>query len=245
MSGAALVTGAGRGIGAAIARRLASDGFSVAVNDVSAEAANSVVNEITESGGVARAAVSDVATVDGTREAVWQAEELAPLEVLVNNAGIVRDSMLPTMTEEHWDAVLQVNLKAPFLLTRAASAGMVERAYGRVVNITSRAWLGSIGQANYSASKGGLVSLTRATALELARKGVTVNCVAPGLIDTPLTQDLDDTVRERLLKAQPTRTMGSPDDVARAVSFFAAAENSFVTGQLLYVCGGKSVGGIF
>lgn len=245
MTSAALVTGAGRGIGAAIARRLANDGFAVAVNDVTEEMAQAVVDEITAAGGTARAVVVDVATPEGAAEAVRQAEGLAPLAVLVNNAGIVRDNMLPDMTEDSWDAVQRVNLKAPFLLTQAASKGMVERGHGRVVNIASRAWLGSIGQANYASSKGGLVSLTRATALELAPKGVTVNCVAPGLINTPLIQSLDQAVQDRLLKAQPTRTMGDPDDVANAVSFFASPHNSFVTGQLLYVCGGKSVGSVF
>lgn len=245
MSDGALVTGAGRGIGAAIAHELGARGFRVAVNDISEEHAESVVASIRSAGGDAATVVGDVSTTDGAQAVVAAAEEHASLDVLVNNAGIVRDNMIPKISEEDWDTVLRVNLTAPFLLIQAATAGMVERGYGRVVNVTSRAWLGSIGQANYSSSKGGLVSLTRATALELARRGVTVNCVAPGLIDTPLVQKLDERVRERLLKAQPTLTMGSPDDVARAVAFFAGRDSSFITGQLLYVCGGKSVGGIF
>jgi NAD(P)-dependent dehydrogenase (short-subunit alcohol dehydrogenase family) len=164
------------------------------------------------------------------------------VDILVNNAGIIRDNRIENMDEEDWDVVLDTNLKGAFLCSKAVIPTMKEREYGKIVNIISHSWLGRPGQANYSASKGGLVSLTRTLALELARFGVNVNGVAPGLIDTPLTQSLPEHVRERIIKMQPTGKMGSTDDVAAAVCFLASDRASFVTGQTLHVDGGKSAG---
>jgi len=161
--------------------------------------------------------------------------------VLVNNAGIVRDRRLMKMEEEDWDAVVTTNLKSQFLTCKAVVPGMVERGYGRIVNISSRAWLGGFGQSNYAAAKGGVVSLTRSLAIEFAAQGVTVNAVAPGIVETPMFQGFKPEVQERLKKSVPMQRIGMPADVAQAVLFFAARASAYVTGQLLYVCGGRSL----
>jgi 3-oxoacyl-[acyl-carrier protein] reductase len=185
----------------------------------------------------------DVTRAEAVRDALGRVEkDYGRLDVLINNAGIIRDNWVSRLTDEDWNEVIAVNLTGAFNTCRVAAPGMRKRGYGRIVNITSRAWLGNPGQANYAASKAGLVGLTRALALELARFGVTVNAVAPGLIDTPLARSLHPDVRERLTKAQPGGRMGSPDEVAAAVAFLASTEAAFITGQVLHVCGGKSVG---
>jgi 3-oxoacyl-[acyl-carrier protein] reductase len=147
------------------------------------------------------------------------------------------------MSDEDWDEVLRINLKSQFLCCRAAAAHMMEQRSGRIVNISSRAWLGGPGQVNYAASKGGVVSLTRTLALELAKFGVTVNCVAPAIVDTDLFRGLREDIQERLLKSVPLGRIGTPADIAHAVLSFACDEASYVTGQVLYVCGGRSLGG--
>jgi NAD(P)-dependent dehydrogenase (short-subunit alcohol dehydrogenase family) len=162
--------------------------------------------------------------------------------VVVNNAGIIKDNVIWKMPTIDFDMVVDVNLKGTWLMCRAASHAMRSNNRGRIVNIASRAWLGNPGQSNYSASKAGVVGLTRVLALELGRYGVLVNAVAPGLIDTPLTQKLSDDVREKLIQAQPTKSMGQPEDVAHAVSFLCHPNTGFITGQTLYVDGGKSIG---
>jgi NAD(P)-dependent dehydrogenase (short-subunit alcohol dehydrogenase family) len=164
------------------------------------------------------------------------------IDVVVNNAGIVRDNVIWKMPEEDFDAVMAVNLKGPWLLCKEVAPIMRSQEYGRIVNIVSRAWHGAVGQSNYSASKGGLVSLTRVLALELARFNVTVNAVAPGLIDTPMTQAMPKEALDRLIAAQPGGHVGKPQDVADAAAFLASDEARFITGQVLYVDGGKSIG---
>jgi NAD(P)-dependent dehydrogenase (short-subunit alcohol dehydrogenase family) len=164
------------------------------------------------------------------------------VDILINNAGIIRDGFLANLSEEDWDQVLDVNLKGAFLCCQAVFPVMKEQQAGSIVNITSRAWLGNVGQANYSASKGGLVSLTRTLALEFARYQINVNAVAPGLIDTPMTRGMPEKARERLLKMQPTGKMGTVDDIAAAVSFLASSDARYITGQVLHVDGGKSCG---
>jgi 3-oxoacyl-[acyl-carrier protein] reductase len=145
------------------------------------------------------------------------------------------------MSDEDWEAVIDVNLKSQFLCCRAVLAHMSEARYGRIVNISSRAWLGGAGQSNYSAAKGGVVSLTRSLALEWASAGVTVNAIAPGIVDTPLFRAFDDALQERLKKSVPVQRIGTPEDIAQAVLFFAQREASYITGQTLYVCGGRSL----
>ncbi len=236
----AIVTGSGQGIGEGIARVLANAGARVVVNDLAQERVDEVVADI---GGGAIGHVANVATADGAEGLVAAAQdEFGRVDILVNNVGTARDGWLAKMSEDDWDTVLDVNLKSQFLLCRAVTPLMMDQEYGRIVNITSRAWLGGPGQANYAASKGGVISLTRTIALELARFGVTANCIAPALVDTPLFRGLKDEVQERLVKTIPARRIGTPDDIGNAALFLASDESSYITGQTLYVCGGRSLG---
>lgn len=234
----ALVTGAARGIGKAVAERLADEGYLVVAADLD-----------NDDGGLETGAGRLVfQKTDIARETDVKAlfafidRTFGRLDVLVNNAGIIRDNLIWNMSADDFDAVLNVNLRGAWLMCREAAERMKAQKSGRIVNIASRAWLGNRGQTNYSASKAGLIGLTRALALELGRYGVSVNAVAPGLIDTPMTRRLEPEVLQKLIEAQPTRAMGTPQDVARAVAFLAAAQTGFITGQTLYVDGGKSIG---
>jgi len=236
--GSALVTGASRGIGAAIARALAKEGWPVGVNYRSdSEAADAVVEEITGAGGRAKALqgdVSDPATADALFTALE--EEFGPVLVLVNNAGVRADGLSPQIDDEDWDKVIDTNLSAAFRLTRRALRPMIRNRYGRVVNIASivGAVRGNAGQANYAASKAGLVAMTRTVAAEVARRGVTVNAVAPGLIDTDMTEGIG----ENLLEHVPARRAGTPDEVAECVRFLASDGAAYVNGVCLTVDGG-------
>ena len=238
-----IVTGAGRGIGAGIAQTMAKLGAAVVLVDVDAEAASGQAESIVVGGGMADAQTGDVLDKSFLDRVVAETlQRREKVDVLVNNVGIIRDNYLENITEADWDLVLDVNLKGAFFSCQAVAPTMKERRYGKIVNIISKAWLGTVGQTNYSASKGGLVSLTRTLALELAPYEINVNGVAPGLIDTPMTRNLPEKVKERVIKMQPTGKMGTTDDVAAAACFLASDLAGFITGQILHVDGGKSCG---
>jgi 3-oxoacyl-[acyl-carrier protein] reductase len=237
-SRSALVTGASRGIGAAIARSLARDGWRVGVNYRSdRDGAEAVVSEIERDGGQAVALEGDVAE-RGTPDDLFGALEAqfdAPVLALVNNAGISRDDLTPSLSDEEWDDVLQTNLTAAFRMTRRALRPMIRARSGRIVNISSIAGLrANPGQANYAAAKAGLIALTRTSAVEVARRGVTVNAVAPGLIDTEFIGG----AAKELVDAIPARRIGTPEEVAACVRFLTSDEASYVTGAVLTVDGG-------
>ncbi|MET0762752.1 MAG: 3-oxoacyl-ACP reductase FabG [Thermoleophilaceae bacterium] len=235
--GSALVTGGSRGIGAAIVKTLAREGWPVGVNYRSdSAAAEAVVKEITDAGGRAKALKGDIADPD-TADALFKAleEEFGPVLVLVNNAGVRADGLSPQIDDEDWAKVIDTNLSAAFRLTRRALRPMIRARYGRVVNIASivgqRA---NPGQANYAASKAGLIAMTKTVAAEVARRGVTVNAVAPGLIETDRTEG----IAEKLLEHVPARRPGTPEDVAECVRFLASDGAGYVTGVCLTVDGG-------
>ncbi|WP_182904897.1 glucose 1-dehydrogenase [Microbispora sp. H13382] len=242
----AVVTGAARGIGAAIARRLAAEGAAVACVDLTADRCASIVDEITVTGGRAVAFgcdVSDSAQVEGLVPGVMA--EFGRIDVLVNNAGLTRDNLLFRMSEEDWDKVVDVNLKGVFLMSRAVQKHMVEQRSGAIVNLSSRSALGNRGQANYSAAKAGIQGLTATMAIELGPFGVRVNAVAPGYVATPMTEAtavrLGVTPEEHqatMAQAVPLRRVAQPTEIASVVAFFASDDASYVTGQTLYVNGG-------
>ncbi|MEV1199980.1 glucose 1-dehydrogenase [Microbispora rosea] len=242
----AVVTGAARGIGAAIARRLAAEGAAVACVDLTADRCASIVDEITVTGGRAVAFgcdVSDSAQVEALVPGVMA--EFGRIDVLVNNAGLTRDNLLFRMSEDDWDKVVDVNLKSVFLVSRAVQKHMVEQRSGAIVNLSSRSALGNRGQANYSAAKAGIQGLTATMAIELGPFGVRVNAVAPGYVVTPMTEAtavrLGATPEEHqaaVAQGVPLRRVGQPTEVASVVAFFASDDASYVTGQTLYVNGG-------
>ncbi|MEE8336378.1 MAG: SDR family NAD(P)-dependent oxidoreductase [Candidatus Neomarinimicrobiota bacterium] len=233
-----LVTGGAQGIGLAIVEHFLSLGADVHVMDKSdgstgPESRNEFYHFFSGS----------VTVPDDVESFVKQVlKQSGKIDVLVNNAGILRDNVIWKMPEQDFDQVIDVNLKGPWLMCREVAPHMRKQNFGRIVNISSRSWLGNFGQSNYSASKAGLVSLTRVLALELGRHKVTVNAVAPGLIDTPMTRKLKAETFEKLKEALPGKEAGQPEDVARAVAFLAAPESGFITGQILYVDGGRSLG---
>jgi 3-oxoacyl-[acyl-carrier protein] reductase len=235
----AFVTGASRGIGRAIACRLALQGARV-IAAARGENARAVVDEISASGGQAEAIGLDVTDrLAAERAIAGVLERYQRLDVLVNNAGIARDQLMLRLKREDWDAVLATNLTAAFVLTQAALKPMVRQRGGRIISISSVVGQsGNAGQANYAASKAGLIGFTKAVALEVASRGITANVVAPGLIETDMTRDIADKAREEWESRIPLQRLGTPDDVAAAVCFLASDEASYITGQVLAVNGG-------
>ncbi|MTE17189.1 3-oxoacyl-ACP reductase FabG [Nocardia aurantiaca] len=242
----AVVTGAARGIGAAVVRRLAADGMAVAVLDLDEEACKPVVAEIEAAGGRALAVGADVSDEDAVNRAVDRvATELGAPTVLVNNAGILRDNLLFKMSVSDWDAVMGVHLRGAFLCSKAVQRHMIEQGFGRIVSLSSTSALGNRGQANYSAAKAGLQGFTKTLAIELGKFGVTANAVAPGFIETEMTQataermgvSFDD-FRQALISTIPVARSGKPEDIAHTVSFLVSEGAGFVSGQVIYVAGG-------
>ena len=242
----AIVTGSARGIGAATARRLASDGMAVAVLDLDEAACAGTVKEIADAGGRALAVGADVSNTAQVEAAVEHvANELGDPTVLVNNAGVIRDNLLFKMTDEDWDTVLGVHLRGAFLMSRAVQNYMIEQQYGRIVNLSSSSALGNRGQVNYSAAKAGMQGLTKTLALELGRFGITANAVAPGFIVTDMTAATAARVgmsfedfQEAAASQIPVRRVGQPADVANTISFLVSEDASFISGQVIYVAGG-------
>ena len=242
----AIVTGSARGIGRAIAHRLATDGHHEAVLDLDESACQEVADEITDGGGTALAVGVDVSDPEQVEVAVQRVvDELGAPTVLVNNAGIIRDNLLFKMDVSDWDAVMAVHLRGAFLMTKAVQAHMTAEKFGRIVNLSSTSALGNRGQVNYSAAKAGMQGFTKTLAIELGKFGVTANAIAPGFIETEMTAEtaarigigFEDLKKMASDQAAVART-GRPEDIAHAVSFFASEGAGFTTGQVLYVAGG-------
>ncbi|MBK7128544.1 MAG: SDR family oxidoreductase [Crocinitomicaceae bacterium] len=236
----ALVTGAANGIGKAIATRLVNEGYFTILADVDEENGQKQAAALGKSAEFKTCNISDEKSVETLFSYIK--EKYNTLDALVNNAGIIRDNVIWRMPVEDFDKVIEINLRGTWLMCRQAAMLMRPVNKGRIVNISSRAWLGNRGQSNYAASKAGVVGMTRVLALELGANGILVNAIAPGLIDTPLTQKLPADVQEKLIEAQPTKSMGTPEDIAQAVAFLCDDKTKFITGQTIYVDGGKSIG---
>ncbi|MGH3648308.1 MAG: 3-oxoacyl-ACP reductase FabG [Micromonosporaceae bacterium] len=242
----AIVTGAARGIGAAVAKRLARDGYALAVVDLDESACGETVKAIEEAGGSALAVGADVSDGVQVQAAVERiAAELGPPTVLVNNAGITRDNLLFKMTDQDWDAVIGVHLRGSFLMTRAAQRYMTEAKWGRIVNLSSTSALGNRGQVNYSAAKAGLQGFTKTLAIELGKFGVTANAIAPGFIATEMTAATAERMgmsfedfKQAAVTQIPVGRVGTPDDIAALASYLVSDESGFVSGQVIYVAGG-------
>jgi 3-oxoacyl-[acyl-carrier protein] reductase len=238
----AVVTGGAKGIGLGIAKELARQGCRIALWDMDQDALCAATEEVAALGVEVQAFQVNVSAQDQVEATVAQLQAcFGRIDVLVNNAGIGGDRLVTKMDLDFWKRVIDINLTSQFICSKAVIPGMVERNFGRIINIGSRAWLGNRGQASYSASKGGVVSFTRSLALEFARNGITANAIAPGIVETPLFATLKNEVVEGLKKSVPMQRIGQPDDIAQAVRFFAEPASSYITGQLLYVCGGRSL----
>lgn len=240
----ALVTGAGRGIGRTIARTLAKNGATVIVNyNGSKESAEAVVAEIVQDGGSAEAMQCNVADFASSEEFVRTVlDQYKRVDILVNNAGITRDNLIMRMTEEDYDAVLDTNLKGAFNMIRHLSRSMIRQRSGRIINISSVSGvLGNAGQSNYSASKAGLIGLTKSVAREFASRGISVNAVAPGFIDTDMTRNMTEEAKKALNSMIPMGRMGSAEDIADLVLFLAGEHSDYITGQVICVDGGMSM----
>lgn len=238
----ALITGSASGMGRQTALRFAEQGATIVINDIDAQKVGATVDEFRGRGFSVLGAVADIsnkAAVEGMVRLVIEA--YGRIDVLVNNAGLDRAGALRKLGEADWDLTINVNLKGTFLCSQAVHGHMVNNKHGRIINIASRAWLGGAGQSPYSSAKAGVVGMTRALAIELGRSGITVNCIAPGLIHTPMWDETPEKDKQFLLSRQPTGKLGEPDDIAATVLFLADDEAGYINGQVLYVCGGRSL----
>lgn len=244
----AIITGAARGIGAAEAIRLAKDGARIAVLDISEEGSRDTVRRVREAGSEAIAIACDVSKAVQVESAVTRVfDHFGRLDILINNAGVIRDNLLFKMSEEDWDTVIDIHLKGSFLCSRAAQKYMVQQNYGKIIMTSSIVALGNRGQTNYASAKAGLQAMARTLAIELGRFNINVNAVAPGWIETDMTREagervgLDmETMRERFAKQIPLGRMGKPEDIANVVAFLVSDEASYISGETIYVAGGPS-----
>lgn len=240
----ALVTGGSRGIGKEIALGLATRGCNVAITYISSEeVAQKVVDELTKLGVKAVAVKADTGNQEQVEAMVKQVDEsLGRIEILVNNAGITRDNLLIRMNEDDWDQVMQTNLKGAFLTTKAVVRGMMKNRYGKIINISSVVGvMGNAGQANYSASKAGLIGLTKSTAKELASRGIRVNAIAPGFIKTDMTDSLKEDIIQEMLKSIPLGYLAEPKEISNLVNFLASEDSDYITGQVIQIDGGMHI----
>jgi 3-oxoacyl-[acyl-carrier protein] reductase len=238
----AIVTGSARGLGAATARRLAEEGAKVIITDILSEQAEATATALRADGLHAHCILADITEGVAVQRLVDETvAHFGAVHILVNNAGFPRDKYLVKMSEEDWDLVIEVMLKGSFLATKAVMPKFIEQGWGRIINISSRAYLGNPTQANYSAAKAGLIGMAKALAIEEGRYGITVNCVAPGFMDTEMVQALPtyETIKERAVAMQPIKRAGRPTDIADAVAFLASERASFITGEVLHVTGGR------
>ena len=236
----AIVTGASRGIGSAIAKSLAKNGVKVALNARNSEALKRLKNEITSANGIAEIMVGDVSCIDSFTKVVNDTiKKFGNIDILVNNAGITKDNIIMRMKESEWDDVLNINLKGCFNGIKSVTKPMIKNKYGKIINITSIiGQIGNSGQGNYAASKAGIVGLTKSTAKELGSRNITVNAIAPGYIATNMTQDLNDEIKNKMKSTIPLGRFGLPSDIANLVCFLVSDDASYITGQTINVDGG-------
>ncbi|WP_096700864.1 SDR family NAD(P)-dependent oxidoreductase [Magnetospirillum sp. 15-1] len=238
----ALITGSASGMGKQTARRMAENGAAVVINDIDPAKVEATVAEFRQAGFKVTGAVADIANREAVEGLIGHAvAEFGGLDILVNNAGLEKAGPLRKLTDADWNLTVNVNLKGTFLCSQAAHGHMVGNKHGRIINIASRAWLGGAGQTPYASAKAGVVGMTRTLALELGRNGITTNCIAPGLIHTPMWEELPEKDRVAMAAKLPMGQVGDPDDIANAVMFLADDDAGFINGQVLYVCGGRSL----
>ncbi len=239
----AIVTGSGRGIGAAIAIRLAQSGAHIVVNDINPENAAATAKEVENLGQRSMISTHDVSNQKSAHDLLQKAKTtFGGVDILINNAGITRDALLHKLSEEHWDEVIRVNLKGPFNMGQVCAQEMMTKNYGKIVNISSVAFNGNVGQTNYSAAKAGVVGMTSTWAMELAKYNINVNAIAPGFIDSVLTQQIPNDIKKKFIDRIPLKRMGKPEDIANLVAFLVSDSSSYLTGQCISMDGGLTTG---
>jgi 3-oxoacyl-[acyl-carrier protein] reductase len=240
----AIITGSGRGLGAATAKKFAQEGASLVINDIDKESSLAIAAEIEQAGeGKPFVSHHDISQYEEAYKLVDEVKSrFGQVDILVNNAGITRDSLVHKLSEEKWDEVIRINLKGPFNMSQACAKIMIEKKSGNILNLASIAWLGNIGQVNYSASKAGVVGMTRTLALELAKYNIRVNAIAPGFIDSVLTRQIPAEIKEKFIQRIPLKRIGLPNDIANLIAFLVSDNASYITGQVIHIDGGLSTG---